>query len=75
MEMRYLLFLTVAVSALAQQPPAGASRAVFQKVCGACHPADSFLTGGRSKEEKEALFFCVLCGTLRLCENYCFGWL
>ena len=49
--MRYLLFIILAVSATAQQPPAGASRAVFQKVCGACHPADSFLTGGRTREQ------------------------
>jgi mono/diheme cytochrome c family protein len=42
-----LSIFTLALSAAAQQE----SRAAFQKVCGSCHPADAYMTRGRTRQQ------------------------
>ena len=44
-----MLALTAALSA--QENPASGSRDLFQKVCGSCHPADAYITRGRTRQQ------------------------
>jgi competence ComEA-like helix-hairpin-helix protein len=51
-----IAFLMSAAAAVAQEPAAEKSKAVFEKVCSGCHQAEAALATRRSKEQWQETF-------------------